>query len=132
MICPRLRFIQKVFIGNHAQYSNFSRARQSNIFLNLSNTVFFAVFEGIKFSDLSIFSNHSCSLLVRFSGTYTFTLISSSPLPNPFTDGKPLLRNRNTLPGCVPGSIFTLATPSMVGTSTVPPRAAIGKLRKRL
>ena len=36
-------------------------------------------------------------------------------------------RNRKTFPGCVPGSIFTFALPSMVGTSSVPPKAAVGK-----
>ena len=41
-------------------------------------------------------------------------------------------RKRSTLPGCVPGSIFNFAFPSMVGTSTVAPKAACGTLSRRL
>ena len=47
-------------------------------------------------------------------------------------EGSPLLRKRSTLPGCVPGSIFNFAFPSMVGTSTVAPKAACGTLNSRL
>jgi len=103
-----------------------------NIFLNLSKTFLFAAFDGVKFDDLFICERAFFSLSLNVSGTYTFTLINWSPVPYPFTDGSPLFRSRNTFPGCVPGSIFILATPSMVGTSTVPPNAAVGKLINRL
>ena len=44
-----------------------------------------------------------------------------------------LAPSRSVLPGCVPGSIFIFTLPPlMVGTSTCPPRAAVGKSRSRL
>ncbi len=58
--------------------------------------------------------------------------ISSSPVPLPCVEGRPLPRIRSTLPGWVPGAILTRARPVIVGTSTEPPRAAVGMSSIRL
>ncbi len=99
---------------------------------SLENIFFFSESEGSMLGDDFSDSIAWRSVSDNFSGMYTMTLISSSPVPYPSVDGSPLPRRRNTLPGCVPAVILSLARPLIVGTSTEPPRMAVGMSSIRL
>jgi hypothetical protein len=61
-------------------------------------------------------------------GTSTTTSTSWSPRPAMRRRGMPLPRTRSTVPDWVPGGTRKRPLPSSVGTSTSPPRAAVGNV----
>ena len=63
-------------------------------------------------------------LFTRF-GTWMRTRASTSPLPEPLSRGAPRPLMRSSLPSSEPAGIFSDTGPSGVGTSTVPPSAAV-------
>src|SRR5437660_10053540 len=64
-------------------------------------------------------------LLTRF-GTWMRTRASTSPLPEPLRRGAPRPLIRSSLPSSEPAGILRDTVPSGVGTSTLPPSAAVG------
>src|SRR5699024_3165476 len=85
-------------------------------------------------------SRSSCSiffcLLVRLTGVSTATLHSRSPGALVRTDCTPLPRRRKVRPLCVSGGTRSDTLPFRVGTSSVPPSAAVtmstGTVQRRL
>src|SRR5690606_23149282 len=65
---------------------------------------------------------------VRLTGVSTCMRQNRSPTPLSRTERTPLPRRRNRLPDCVSGGTLSTTLPSSVGTSTVPPSAAVAKL----
>ena len=69
----------------------------------------------------------SCWRLVRLTGVSTTISTNMSPRAWPCSSVMPLLRRRICLPAWVPaGTAMRRRRPSIVGTSTWPPRAAVG------
>src|SRR5215218_2261464 len=73
-------------------------------------------------------SSSSRPRLFSFFGTSIFTRASRSPLPPPFSFGAPRPLILSSFPSSEPAGIFSETWPSGVGTSTRPPRVAVGKL----
>src|SRR4051794_39143244 len=73
-------------------------------------------------------SSSSRLRLFSFFGTSMRTRATTSPLPPPFSFGAPRPLIRSSLPSSEPEGIFNETAPSGVGTSTLPPSAAVGKL----
>ena len=72
-------------------------------------------------------SSSRCSV-DRCTGVSTTTRQNRSPRAPPRTGFTPLSRRRNTRPDWVSAGILSDTSPSSVGTSTVPPSAAVAKL----
>src|SRR5262249_6755599 len=70
-------------------------------------------------------SSSRSRLLMRF-GTWIRSRARTSPLPDPLSFGAPRPLIFRSLPSSEPAGTFIDTGPSGVGTSTVPPRAAVG------
>src|ERR1700751_499072 len=72
-------------------------------------------------------SSSSRSFLFTRFGTWMRTRARTSPLPLPASFGAPRPLIRISFPSSEPAGILSETAPSGVGTSTLPPRAAVGK-----
>src|SRR4051812_22832174 len=72
-------------------------------------------------------SRSSRSFLFTRFGTWIRRRASTSPLPEPESFGAPRPLIRRSLPSSEPAGILSDTGPSGVGTSTLPPSAAVGK-----
>src|SRR4249920_2413836 len=71
-------------------------------------------------------SRSSRSFLFTRFGTWIRRRASTSPLPLPLSFGAPRPLIRRSLPSSEPAGILSETAPSGVGTSTLPPSAAVG------